>query len=217
MTLTPVAANAALVAEWRMDETSGSTMKDSSGVGGANNGSIHGGVQIGEAGLVSGRAYRFGGTTAYVEVPDNSALDPGSSRIIISATVRADDKAMPYDSYDLARKGQTTTAGGDWKMEIHRAADPEVGRLLCVFKGVVGGSRVAVQRNASVDIVDGKKHHLKCIKTSSSVQAVVDGKTFTTTKAAGSIDNDQPVIVGAKSASNDVLQGVLDQVTISIG
>jgi hypothetical protein len=219
LTLAPAAANAAVVAEWRMDESSGGTMVDSAtGVGGTNNGTIYGGVQVGQNPLVSGKAYRFSGTTAYVEVPDASdAFDPGTKNIAVTATVQTVDGPMPDDSYDLVRKGLTTTAGGNWKMEIKRAADPSIGKLLCVFKGVVGGSRVAVQRIANVDVVDGRVHTLKCVKTATSVQAFVDGRTFTTSKAAGSIANDQPVILGAKSASDDVLQGVLDQVTVDIG
>jgi Concanavalin A-like lectin/glucanases superfamily len=211
------AAQAAVVASWQMDEASGATtMKDSASLGGTNNGAIHN-VRTGVPGLAGGRAYQFGGATSYVEVPDDAALDPGAADITLSATIKADNIAMPDDSYDLVRKGVTTTAGGDWKMEIHRAADPTVGRLLCVFKGVVGGSMVAVQRNASVDVIDGAKHTLKCVKTATKVTAIVDGKSFSTTKAAGSIANDQPVIVGAKSASDDVLQGVLDAVTVNIG
>jgi len=215
--LTPAAAQAAVVAAWRMDEGQGASVKrDSADRGGSNNGTIHN-VRTGVPGLVSGKAYEFGGDSSYVEVPDNPSLDPGSANITLTATVQAADRPMPDDSYDLVRKGVTTTPGGEWKMEIKRAADPSVGQLLCVFKGVSGGNVVTVQRNASVDIVDGRKHTLKCVKTATTVRAIVDGKTFTTTKAAGSIANDQPVIVGAKSSADDVLQGVLDQVSIDIG
>jgi hypothetical protein len=216
--LSPAAAEAAVVAAWQMDEPAkASTMVDSASLGGSNNGEIHN-VETAVAALVSGKAYRFGGPTSYVEVADNAALNPGTANITLTATVRADDKGMPDDSYDLVRKGVTTTAGGEWKMEIKRTADPKVGRLLCVFKGVLPNGTVStVQRNNSVDLIDGSIHTLKCVKTATAVSAVVDAKTATTTKAAGSIANNQPVIVGAKSAGDDVLQGVLDRVTVDIG
>lgn len=198
-----------------MDEPAeAGTMTDSAG---ANHGRIYN-VTTGQPGLSSGSAYRFGGSSSYVEVPDNDSLDPGSANITLTATVLADNGPMPDDSFDLVRKGLTTTAGGNWKMEIKRASDPSVGKLLCVFKGVVsGGTRVAVQRIANVDVVDGRSHTLKCIKTATAVQAVVDGKIFTNKKAAGSIANNQPVVVGAKTSTDDVLQGVLDQVVVDIG
>jgi hypothetical protein len=212
-------ASAAVVALWHMDGTSShlSTMVDSSAAG-TNDGKIGGSVLTGVLGLVSGQAYLFSGTTAYVEVPDNGSLDPGSRSMTVTATVKTVGGPMPDDSYDLVRKGVTTTAGGEWKMEIKRASDPTVGRLNCVFKGVMkDGSRVAVAAQAVVNVNDGKKHTLKCSKAPGSVTAVVDGKTFTTAKTTGSIDNSSSVIVGAKSSSDDVLQGTMDEVSVNIG
>jgi hypothetical protein len=55
------------------------------------------------------------------------------------------------------------------------------------------------------------------LKTSDAVTAVVDGEVFTTTIVIDSIANDQPVILGSRTAGDDVLKGVLDEVSISIG
>lgn len=217
--LVPSAAYAALVAEWRMDEPAGaSTMVDSASLGGANNGAINS-VITGVPGLVGGRAYQFDGAASYVSVPDNSSLDPGSANITLQATVKVENGEILDDSYDIIRKGVTTTPGGNWKMEIKRSGtDSTFGKLLCVFKGTTaGGARVAVQRIANVDVVDGRAHTLQCRKTATSVTAVVDGRSFTTLKAAGSMANDQAVVLGSKIAGDDVLQGVLDQVTVNIG
>jgi hypothetical protein len=212
-------ASATVVGLWHMDEPRGAvTMMDSSGAGGTNNGNILGAVTTGVPGLVSGNAYQFGGTTSYVEVPDNGSLDPLSKNMTVSASVKTVGGSMPDDSYDLVRKGLTTTAGGDWKMEIKRASDPTVGKLNCVFKGVMAdGSRVAVARIASVNVNDGRTHKLECRKTPTSVEAVVDGRIFSTSKTTGSIDNNTSVIVGAKSATDDVLQGTMDEVSVDIG
>jgi hypothetical protein len=208
------AAYAGVVGNWHLDERSGSVMKDSSAAG--NDGAIRS-VRLGVPGLVSGSAYRFGGNTSYVEVPDDNTLDPGAAAITITATVQADNVPMPDDSYDLVRKGVTTTAGGEYKMEIKRASDPRVGRLNCVFKGVVGGSRVAVARTAGIDLIDGRAHTVQCVRSAGSVKAVVDGKTYTTVRESGTISNAEPVVVGAKSTKDDVLLGVLDEVRITVG
>jgi hypothetical protein len=217
LALSPVTAEAAVVASWQLDEApKATTMVDSASLGGTNNGVIHN-VETGVAGLVSGKAYRFDGPQDYVEVADDPDLDPGTANITATAIVRADNKGMPSDSYDIIRKGVVTTAGGEWKMEIKRTSDPLVGRLHCVFKGVLpDGTASTVQRTNGVDLIDGNIHTLKCVKTATAVSAVVDGKAAAITKAAGSIANNQPVIVGAKTASDDVLQGVLDNVTIDI-
>ncbi|MDQ3104073.1 MAG: hypothetical protein M3Q87_02405 [Actinomycetota bacterium] len=222
MVALPATASAETVAEWRMDEPArAGTMTDSAPAGGSNDGTLSS-VTTGVAGLVSGTAYQFDGTTSHVTVADSPALDPASADITVTATVQVADGEMRDDSYDIVRKGVTTTPGGNWKMEIKRnAVDPTVGKLLCVFKGVVGSGRAAVQRVANVDIVDNTAHTLQCMKTSTTVKAVVvtngQARTFTTTKAAGSIANDQPVILGSKVAGDDVLEGDVDQVTVDIG
>ena len=217
--IAPSAAVADVVAHWRMDEGTGaSTMVDSASAGGANNGTIQG-VRTGDPGLVSGRAYTFDGARSMVRVPDSPVFDPGASPMTVTATVRAVDKPMADDSYDLVRKGLSTTRGGDWKMEIKRdPTNASVGRLHCTFKGVMADGRtLAVSKLAGVDIVDGRVHNVKCVRTATAVHAVVDGRVFTQAKASGSISNDQPVILGAKYAGDDVLLGTLDHVIIDVG
>lgn len=212
-------AKAGVVARWRMNEKSGaSVMKDAAKLGGRNNGTIRK-VRTGVPGLVSGKAYRFNGKTSYVRVPDANSLDPGGRPITMTATVKPVNKAMSDDSYDLVRKGYSTTKGGSWKMEIKRDVDkPAFGRLHCVFRTVMpNGKKIPVSRIANVDIIDGKKHTLKCIRTADAVKAVVDGKVFTNKKASGTMANSKPVYVGAKKPGDDVLRGVLDAVAIRIG
>lgn len=211
VSLVPSTAFAAVVAQWKMDEGSGaSVMTDSAG--GDNNGAISS-VITGVPGLAGGNAYQFDGATSYVNVPDAPELDPGTKDIALQATVKVEDGEILDDSYDIVRKGITSTPGGDFKMEIKRnGTDTTVGKLLCVFKGTN-----TVKRQARPDIVDGRAHTLKCIKKAGSVQAVVDGRSYTTTATAGAIANDQPVVLGSKVAGDDVLQGVLDEVSINIG
>jgi hypothetical protein len=219
MTAVPATASAEVVAHWHMDEEPGaSVMHDSAARGGENNGTIVN-VRTGDPGLLSGNAYTFAGDTPYVEVPDSDSLDPGGSPMSVTATVRTVNAPMPDDSYDLVRKGYSTTRGGDWKMEIKRKpTNPSVGRLHCVFKGVMpDGRRRAVGKLAGVDLVDGRTHTVQCIRTATAVHAVVDGRVFTNTKVSGAISNNQPVIVGAKEPGDDVLQGTLDEVIIDIG
>ncbi|HEX6148155.1 LamG-like jellyroll fold domain-containing protein [Nocardioides sp.] len=217
-TVIPTAAHADVVARWQMNEGRGaSVMGDSAAAGGANKGRIVS-VRTGARGLVSGRSYRFNGATSYVRVRDSASLDPGNRRITLRATVRTVNRAMPDDSYDLVRKGYQTTRGGDWKMEIKRGRNHSVGRLHCVFKGVMPGGRSrTVKRVARVDIVDGRIHTVACRRTATAVHAVVDGRVFTNRRVSGHISNNQPVIVGAKTNGDDVLRGRLDEVRIAIG
>jgi len=93
-------------------------------------------------------------------------------------------------------------------------ADPTVGKLHCLFQGDGG----TVDKVARGDIVDGNWHTLECIKTSTSVVAKVDGRSFTKTGSAGSIANASGVMVGAKKADpfDDMFDGSMDFVSIEI-
>ncbi len=200
------AALAVLVkaADWQMNEPSG-PMIDSSGNG--NDGTPTDVVR-------TGSTYVFDGSTSHVVVPDDDSLDPAANDITITARVKVNGESLDDDSYDIVRKGLSTTAGGDYKMEIKRTADPTVGRLHCLFKG--SGGRV--NRVARVDVVDGNWHTLECSKTSDSVVARVDGRSYTKTGSAGSISSSTNVMVGAKRATpfDDVFDGSMVFVSIDI-
>jgi hypothetical protein len=192
-------------ADWQMDETSGQ-MIDSSGNN--NNGTPKDVVR-------TGSAYVFNGSTSYVAVPDAGSLDPQGKDIKLTARIRVNGQALDDDSYDIVRKGLAGRPGGDYKMEIKRAADPTVGKLHCLFKGDGG----TVDKEARQDIVDGNGHKLECIKTSTSVVARIDGEIGgTTAGSAGSISNASNVIVGAKTANplDDVFDGSMAFVSIEI-
>jgi hypothetical protein len=217
----PSTASAALVADWKMDEEGPAdatvVMEDSAGT---NDGTTHS-VITGVPGLVTGsaRAYRFDGTTSWVEVPDSPTLDPESADFAVKATVHVEDGQILDDSYDVIRKGDTKTAGGFWKMEIHRvASNTTVGKLRCAYKGILpDGTRSLASKQATPDIVDGRTHTLQCKRIGNTVSAVVDGTSYSLTKSTGRVDNNSIVMVGSKVAGDDVLQGDIDEVSIDKG
>jgi hypothetical protein len=197
---------------WHMDELSGTTMQDSSGYG--NHGQISPTVTLGKPPIASGTAYGFNGIDSHVRVgTDNNSLDPGDQNITVSAWVRLVGPIQD-DSYDVVRKGTGTSAGGDWKMEIKNFQRlGTVGKLKCTFRGHVA----SVSKTARPDIMDGLAHHLQCIKTSTQVIAVVDGRQFTRTATAGTIANSDGAMVGAKTPTDDVFNGDLDEIQVQIG
>jgi hypothetical protein len=223
-----------LAAFWEMNEDSG-PMLDSSGNN--NNGTPKNVVQGVEEDIdgdgVAESTYVFNGLTinpSRVEVPDADSLDPKANDITLTARVRVgvdNTHQIDDDTYDVVRKGFITSAGGDYKMEIKRLrADPTVGRLNCFFRGIQeDGTDDSVNRVARPDVVDGTWHTLRCEKTSDSVVATVDGRSFTTTGSADTIDNASNVMVGAKKVTltsrgvergDDVFEGSMDFVSIEI-
>ena len=99
------------------------------------------------------------------------------------------------------------TSGGEYKMEYQPS-----GQISCGFKGsggygeLIGGPRVN----------DGQWHTVRCVKTSSSIQVVVDGQTFSKTATLGSIANSASVVIGARPGS-EFFRGALDHASIRIG
>ena len=208
-------------ADWQMNETSETfgQMLDSSP--NANNGTPTDVVQgveedVDGDGHVESTYYGFNGSTSHVFVPDADSLDPQENDITLTARVKVNGTSLDDDSYDIVRKGFVDTPGGDYKMEIKRKSkdDPTVGKLHCFFRGDQG----TVRKVTRPDIVDGNWHTLECVKTSTSVVAKVDGKSFTQTGSAGSIDNASGVTVGAKKADpfDDMFDGWMDYVSIEI-
>jgi hypothetical protein len=192
-------------ADWRMNETSGKMIDSSAN---NNNGRPTDVVR-------TGLTYVFNGSTSRVVVPDNNSLDPGSRDITLRASVKVTGGALDDDSYDIVRKGYSTTSGGDYKMEILRSSsDPTVGRLHCLFRGSRGKEGEMVMS----DIVDGNWHTLACIKRSTKVVAMVDGKASPSIGSVGSIANSEAVMVGAKTAAplDDVFEGKMNYVRIHI-
>jgi hypothetical protein len=209
---TATGALADLRAQWHMDETSGSTMTDTSGH--RNHGQISPTVTLGKPGIASGRAYGFNGIDSYVRVPtDNDSLDPFDQNITVTAWVRLVGPIQD-DSYDVVRKGLGSSVGGDWKLEIKNFQRlGAVGKLKCTFRGDVA----SISKTAKPDIMDGAAHRLQCVKTPTQVIAVVDGRQFKKTATPGTINNSDGAMVGAKTTTDDVFNGDLDEITVEIG
>jgi hypothetical protein len=221
MSLNPIPADAATVISWSMDETRGHTMHDRTGT---YNGTIQGGVILGVDGhrIDDGdrwrrgrhrdddRAYKFTGDGDVVVVPHASALNPGSARFSVSIYFKSYTKpsSVGADSFDLARKGLSTTAGGDWKLEVR----PN-GRVFCHFRGAR-----SVDLLGTSNVVDGSWNKVECTKSSSGVRLRVNGSTEASSDAdPGRVSNRAPLTVGAKSASSDGTVGRLDALTLRKG
>ncbi len=162
----------------------------------------------------TGSTYIFNGSTSHVTFAHDESLNPAVNDITLTASIRVADEPMDDDSYDVVRKGLFHTAGGYYKMEILRTSDPTVGKLHCLFKGTGGIVNIV----APTDIVDGHWHTLECIKTSNSVVATMDGKSYMKMGSAGSISNSEEVLVGARTTNpfDDMFAGAIDFVGIDI-
>jgi sialidase-1 len=187
---------ATTVGLWHMD--SGPTAVDSSGH--HNDGHLQN-VQV-----ASG-TYDFNGHSSRVLVPDDPSLDPGSGDITISVKVKF--TARPSHSvhdYDVIRKGGN---GSFYKIEI-----TNTGRARCQFHGSSGAQGIVL----GPDLSNGQWHTIECTKTSSKIEGRVDGHAASHNAHIGSISNGTALSFGGKSSgSQDLYQGQMDEVRITIG
>jgi len=193
-----------MVALWHMDEASGTTMRDSAG---QNNGTLTNSVTLGLPSF-SGNAYGFDGSSSYASAPSADSMNPSSANFSFTIALRTTGTPPPSpEDWDLIRKGDITTPGGEYKMEFQ-----STGQASCGFKG----SRYAELVAGPDNLNDGHWHTITCVKTASDIELIVDGQTFTTAATVGSISNTAPVVIGSHPGA-DWYQGSLDEATISTG
>ena len=197
----PAGAASTLVALWKMNETSGSVMRDSIG---GHNGSLHS-VQLGLPGFKD-TAYGFTGSS-YASVPSAGSLNPGSKNITIAIHLKTDRVPPSGGDWDLIRKGYYETSGGEFKVEYQPS-----GRASCGFKGSAGYSELI----AGPALNNNRWHTVRCVKTTSTIQLYVDGQTFSKNAAIGSFANSEPVVIASRPGAQ-FFRGSLDHASIRIG
>jgi hypothetical protein len=198
----PAQAALSVRALWNMGSLP--TMVDSAG--GDNNGTTRS-VKL------SGGAYRLNGSSSIATAPDKSNLDPGSSDVRISARISFTQVPASGQTFDIVRKGFTTTSGGDYKIELRRSSSGQA-VAACVFTDSKG--RVA-QVSGTTGLQGRGFQTITCRKTSSGVTLTAGGQTRTVSRALGSISNSAPVSIGAKGDGTDWFPGLIDWVKIEIG
>jgi hypothetical protein len=186
-----------------MNETSGTTMFDA--VGG-DNGTNHN-VQLGLPGF-AGTAYGFNGKSTYVSVPSANDLNPHKANVTVTIHLKTTGTPPPPPAdWDLIRKGNASTSGGEYKMELEQS-----GQISCGF----GGSGGHAELIAGPAVNNGQWHTVQCVKTATAIEVVVDGQAFSKKGTLGSISNTQALVIGAHPGS-DWYSGALDEASLQFG
>jgi hypothetical protein len=197
---------ASSAATWHMNETSGATMLDASG--NSNHGKLKN-ITLGVPGFNGSKGYGFNGKSSVILVPNSASLNAGKADLVV--TVHVAFTKVPADDYDLIRKGLSSTAGGDWKIEIVNVDGKAIAR--CYLKGSAG----SWQKTTGPDLADGKWHTITCEKHATTVALSVDGTIWKSTKSLGTMSNSAVLSIGAKAEGGDWYKGSMDEVTIVTG
>jgi len=167
------------------------------------------------AGINGTNGYHFDGAGSIATVPSSATLNPGSANITFTAHVKfTQPPSATVGDYDLLRKGLSSSAGGDYKMEILPRNNHTKAKAFCFFKD---SAKTVGKIVNGPNLADGLWHTVSCTKTSSDVELTVDGTTYTNPVSLGSISNGDLLTIGAQTRSVDWYVGDMDEVSIDIG
>jgi hypothetical protein len=198
----PAQAALTLRADWRMGSVP--TMTDSAG--GDNNGTTSN-IKM------SGGYYAFDGTSSLASVPEPASnnLDPFKANIKVVAKINVATPPAVGETYDIIRKGTSTTAGGYYKIELKGKTGGGM-NAACIFKDT---NKVVGQ--AITSLPSGSWQTITCTKTATKITIAAGGVTRSVTKSVGEINNVSGVFIGGKGDGTDVFSGLMDLAKISIG
>ena len=208
-TATATTAGLTVVAQWNMNEMSGTVMQDSSGNG--NNGALYN-VQT------TGAGYVFNGATSKVQVPNSPSLNPGTRDFSYGAQVQTSRVPPAGGDYDVLRHGAKSTDGGGFRLEIENSNG--IGKAYCSISDSTG---FTLSVRGTTNVADGNLHTLTCAKNASGITLQVDSLAPVTRNGSlGSIANSKPFLVGVKAPNTtspdaDWYYGALHGATVSVG
>lgn len=213
------AAATRTIADWEMNEPSGSTvMLDSSGNGidgligsAVITGATHDGA--------TGYRWLFASPTLPPAKPErvvqasDDRLNPGAGDYAVTLRYRT---TQPFGN--IVQKGQGGAAGGYFKIE-----NP-AGILTCVFRGVDdAGNFLRKEVNSGTPLNDGQWHTARCERLGSQLMLTIDGALVATANGrTGTISNPRPISIAGKlecdqvTISCDYFTGDIDYIKIEV-
>lgn len=195
---------AGLIAQYRLDENSGTSAYDSSG--NANTGVISGAVWA--VSKIS-NALNFNGTSALVSVADpaNSSLDLGTGDFSISAWVKTSVSGI---TQTIVGK-RSGSAGIGYDLRINTTGN------LSLYLRDSDDAAQAVYTSTASGLTDGNWHNVAVTATRSGTAVFyIDGAASGSSNITGrsaSLDNSYNFYIGA-SQSNGYFNGIIDDVRV---
>lgn len=146
---------------------------------------------------------------AMLEVPPDTALDPGSEDFEFGAAVWVAPDQTTTGS-NIMQRGRFDTEGGLWKLQV----DSLEGRPSCVVRS--GDDQVLVR--STVSVADSAWHRVVCRRDATGVEIDVDGVVDREAGETGSVATEWPLRIGSPGVGDqdDQFHGRIDDVFLKI-
>ncbi|OHB80591.1 MAG: hypothetical protein A2Z25_01075 [Planctomycetes bacterium RBG_16_55_9] len=194
---------AGIIGWWKLDETSGRDVADSSGNG--NNGKILNGQPRWVSDGKIGGALLFDGKGDFAQVANESNFD-----CIAEVTVAAWIKVNSFD-----KEWQAIVTKGDSAWRLQRNQDQDNLEFACSGLKVPSGSPYG-GLSGQKSVNDGKWHHVAGVYDGEEMVLYVDGQVDVSQPSSGPIGaNNQPVYIGENSERTERFwNGLIDDVRV---
>ena len=203
-----VTVQSSLIAEYRFDETSGTTATDSS----ANNlnGTLNNGVALGRAGKVCG-SYKFDGINDYVSVPHSALLN--KSKITVMAWVRHSTASI--------KSWEAIVTKGDSAYRLHLNGGCSINGVNTqggLSLGINGGCAGADINSGTVPVA-ATWYHAAGTYDGSAIKIYINGALIASKPYTGTIAiNTSPLYIGENAQQGGrYFDGDIDEVKIFSG
>ncbi len=199
-----------LVAQWKLDETTGTTATDSVG---SNDGTYNGFDATSTVAGIDGTAQNFDGTDDYIEIPD-SADFTFTGDFALSAWIKHSGAAEANvdDGWRIISQQES---GNHF---VFRINDSSGGTNGTVHFSIYNGSHNYV--NSTTNVKDGQWHHLVAVREGSDIHIYVDGVLDNTANSVFTSTIDitaNNVLIGNKraaSSNRENFSGAIDDVRV---
>ncbi len=196
-----------LISHWKLDETSGSSISDSSGLN--NTGTFSGGV-VRAAGRVGTGAITLNGSTGYIDIANSPSLNisgnqvsilawinfqsTNASQVIVSKPSSSSSNSSPFASYAL----RLNYSGGS-----HTPA----------FRLAIGGA--VIDLASSTALTAGQWYLVGAVYNGSQMSLYINGTLSGTKAQTGSLNTYATAVrIGANGGMSEDFKGTLDDIRI---
>jgi hypothetical protein len=194
---------AGLLGWWKLDETSGRQVADSSG--NANNGEVVNGQPQWVSDGKRGGALLFDGKGDFVQIANESKFDC-TAEVTVAAWIKV-------NSFDKEWQAIVTKGDSAWRIQRNQGQDSI--EFACSGLKIPDGSPYGGLYGEK-NVNDGKWHHLAGVYDGEKMVLYVDGEEDVSQPASGAIgNNDRPVDIGENAEMTGRLwNGLIDDVRV---